>query len=294
MGTPRPSSVAPNTPSSVMVEICNDFVRCATTSRCWRAGGEMMNTGCISNYCWTSFNVFNIGCQHDAVCSKAIGIVGNFTKTALRHVCVVDGRPVMTFAPGPATAGNNGNNGQPARILLLPTLAPVIMSQRQRGIPQGGGLPQGGQPSRNYNMPPGGQPIQRSPTIAPVLMSRQGGIPQGGGQGQFTPTNPPVDNQMPPHPPPTAQRVIPTQTPVGSPTWANNPHNQGGVGAAQTQTGNKKGSSSSGVWIGILIGCFAVAGGVFWYLRSKDLRNTFEYGEFDDLLSTNGITDDHL
>merc|ERR1712072_1429967 len=99
MNTPRPSSVAPRTPSSVMVELCNDFVRCASTNRCWRRGQDMMNTQCVSQYCWTSFNVFSIGCQHDPVCAKAITDIGNFTRSAIRYVCRVDSRAVLTWAP---------------------------------------------------------------------------------------------------------------------------------------------------------------------------------------------------
>lgn len=255
LGTPAPASASATTPSSVMVEICNDFVRCASSNNCWRAGGEMFNTVCISNFCWTSFDVFNRGCRFDPVCSKAINQVGNFTRTAIRHVCAVDGTSnggLLTFPPSPA--GNQGRGrGSSGRGSFGRNTGGGLPNQQQ--IP--GGAQSAPSTARNFNPPPS---VQRSPTQQPVIMT--GAIPSGAltPPGWSAPA-PRVDHSHPPIPP--------TKMPVASPTWATNIHQPG---SARQITAAPTGSSSAGVWIGILISCFVVAGGVFWYLRSKDLR----------------------
>lgn len=242
-----------------------------------------MNTQCVSQYCWTSFNVFSIGCQHDPVCSKAITDIGNFTKSAIRYVCRVDSGGVLTWAP------SSWQTSGPRQ-----TRRPTYYTPMRNSIPNGGQRQRRPSSPVNNNRPPLNT---KAPTQQPVLM-RGNSLPSGiggGGNNQPQGPRPTQDTNHPPLSPQYAPTARPTFPLIQ--TWGS-PGNSPVVGPGKKTHGQAKasgGGGGSGVWIGILIACFVVAGGVFWYLRSKDLRATFGYDEFDDLLSNNnGITDDHL
>lgn len=337
------------TPSKVMVEVCNDFVQCATIQECWLdndGNNEMFDTACISMKCWTTFNIFNIACKYDPICHKAIQSVGNFTKTSISYICYIDGT-------------NKIKTGGPA---FLPTWAPTAPPPSVSSTTGGDHLP-GGEPSIpdqdvyttdqpshfNTGFPPVDPSL--SPTLSPTSQVTQRSPDSGklpGGQSRIpeqdkvpgsNTTPPPANTGMPPivtepspgqTPSPTVQPGSPTKSPIASPpqgpatssgSGPSGPSSSSGPaptddqgntiapvitpspgstvpgqtqlegGVAQKVNTTAPPSSSTGLWIAVLIGFCFVGGGVFWYLKSKGMYASFDgYDNFDDLLSTPGPT----